>query len=382
MRAPLLSTPTRPLTRTSDAMPNPNTASPSANGLRFVTDTQPGIRRYRRGKGYLYTMPTSSSPNGRPTPIHDEATLARLKTLDIPDSWRQVWICPQPEGHLQVTGRDSRGRRQSRYHPLWRTFRDETRFEQMLRFSEILPAMRARVEADIDLPGTPRERILAILIRLMDSAASSNGNGHPRQATAEIDISKRMKSQADSITWFQINGKGKRHEINAGDRHLNRLICEYIDLPGFELFQYTDNHGKRTRIGCSDINDYVHSSTGGKFTARDFRTWSGSLMAFELLGQLQPPKAEDEASKCVTEAVHQVSRRLSLTPAMCRKCLIHPAVIKSYRGGAIRRWLDSASHAFSATHRHADFLKLAITERCLVCLLENWAARESRPSSA
>jgi DNA topoisomerase-1 len=341
--------------------------------LRFVSDTQPGIRRYRRGKGYLYTMPASASPTGRPTPIHDEATLARIKSLDIPDSWRQVWISPQPGGHLQATGRDSRGRRQTRYHPHWRTFREETRFDQMLRFSEILPTIRSRVESDIDLPGMPRERILAILIRLMDSAGSSNGR--VRKATAEIETAKHTKSQANSTTWFQINGKGKKYKIDIGDHHLNRVVCEYVDLPGFELFQYTDSHGKRACIGCSDINDYVHSSARGEFTARDFRTWCGSLLAFEFLCQSQLPKATDEANKRVIEAVRRVSNQLSHTPAVCLKCLIHPAIIESYHGGTIQRWLDPANGANNDQHRHADFRKLALHERCLYCLLKDWAER-------
>ncbi len=350
-------------------------ASMPPSGLRFVTDTQPGIRRYRRGKGYLYTMPANESPTGRPTPIHDEATLARIKSLDIPASWRQVWISPQPGGHLQATGRDLRGRRQSRYHPHWRTFRDETRFDQMLRFSEILPAMRSRVESDIDLPGMPRERILAILIRLMDSAGRSNGNSHLREAAEEIGIAKHTKSQPNSTTCFQINGKGKKHKLDIGDHHLNRVVCEYVDLPGFELFQYTDNHGKRARIGCSDINDYVYSSSCGEFTARDFRTWSGSLLAFEFLCQSPLPKARDEAGKRVTEAVSRVSNQLSHTPAICRKCLIHPAVIESYLGGTIQRWLHSANGTHDGKHRHDGFLKLALHERCLFCLLEDWAER-------
>lgn len=363
-------------------MPDLVTASTPRNGLRFASDTQPGIRRYRRGKGYLYTMPASASPTGRQTIIHDEATLARIKALAIPDSWRQVWISPTPEGHLQAAGRDSRGRRQSRYHAHWRTFCNETRFGQMLRFSEILPAIRARVEHDLELPDMPREHVLAILIRLMDSATSSgNDNGNDHKAIGKIDIAKRIKSNTSNITWFQINGKGKKHKLDLGDPHLNRLVCEYTDLPGFELFQYTGSNGARARVDCSDLNDYVRSSTGGEFSARDFRTWCASLMAFEFLSQLQLPAAKEDARKNVTEAVRRVSRRLSHTPAMCRKCLIHPAIIESYLGGAVGHWLDSANGANNGNHRHADFLKLAFHERCLYCLLEDWGKRSRATAS-
>lgn len=383
MRASSRRTPTRLNPRISAAVPSYDVESaPVTTELRFVSDTQPGIRRYRRGKGYLYTMPASASPSGRQTIIHDADTIARIKALDIPDSWRQVWISPRPDGHLQATGRDSHGRRQSRYHPHWRSFREEKRFEQMLRFSELLPTMRAQVERDIDLSGMPRERVLAILVRLMDSASSgTRGNGHDRKAIGQIESEEPARSQPDTTTWFQINGKGKKHKIDINDPHLNRLVCEYTDLPGFELFQYTDSHGRRARIDCSDINDYVRSSTGAEFTARDFRTWCSSLMAFDLLSQSQVPLAKDEANERVTEAVRHVSHRLSHTPAMCRECLIHPAVIESYLGGTIHHWLNSTNSNSDGKHRHANFFKLAMNERCLYCLLEDYAERSRAPTA-
>lgn len=354
--------------------PSPPAASAPHAGLCFVTDTQPGIRRYRRGQGYLYTMP--ASPAGRPTPIHEEATLARIKALAIPDSWRQVWISPTPDGHLQATGRDNRGRRQSRHHPQWRIFRDQTRFEHMLRFSEILPAMRARVESDLRQPGMPLDRILATLIRLMDIAAGTGVH----EAADETGIAKPVSSRPGGALWFQINGRGKKHRIDIGDSHLKRIVCEYIDLPGFELFQYIDSNGRRVSIGCSEINAYVRSSTGGEFTARDFRTWCGSLLAFEFLSGSPPPSAKDEADQRVSEAIRRVSRRLLHSPAACRKCLIHPAVIESYLAGAIRHWLGSAGS--EGSHRHADFDKLDINERRLFCLIEDWAAKSSQSPTA
>ena len=301
-------------------------------GLRYVTDDKPGIVRKRRGKSFRYF-----SADGKA--IKDEATLGRIQSLAIPPAWTHVWICPLANGHLQATGRDARGRKQSRYHPRWRAVRDETKYERMRLFGEVLPRIRARVEQDLALTGLPREKVLATIVRLLETTFERVGNEEYARQNHSYGLTtlrdKHVEVEGAKVH-FHFKGKsGKMHSLDVHDRQLARIVKKCQDLPGYELFQYVDADGNPRSVDSADVNEYLQTITGEAFTAKDFRTWAGTVLACAMLREFDACDTQTQAKKNVVQAIAAVAERLGNTPAVCRKCYVHPAVIETYMNGAM-----------------------------------------------
>lgn len=342
---------------------DPAEAAKSA-GLRYVTDAKPGIRRLRRGKFFRYV-----DTEGRP--VRDEETLARIKSLAIPPAWQEVWICSLPNGHLQATGRDARGRKQSRYHPRWREVRDETKYERMLLFGSALPGIRKRIEQDLAYAGIPREKILATIIRLMETTFIRIGNEEYARTNHSYGLTTmRNKHVAvhGSTVHFEFLGKsGVKHSVDLQDRRLAGIVRKCLDLPGYELFQYVDETGERHSVGSEDVNSYLREIAGDHFTAKDFRTWAGSVLACTHLQGLEPFTSETEAKRNIVAAVKCVALQLGNTPSVCRKCYIHPTVLACYIDGKIRQ---AQTDVAEADVRHDDIpLGLRPDEQAFLRLL-------------
>jgi DNA topoisomerase I len=312
--------------------------SAQAAGLRYVSDANPGIRRKRAGKGFSYV-----GVDGRP--VRDKATLARIRSLAIPPAYTEVWICPTANGHLQATGRDARGRKQYRYHPRWREVRDETKFGRMLAFSEVLPRLRARLEEDLAKPGLPREKVLATVVRLLECTAIRVGNDEYARSNRSFGLTTLQDRHVEisgSTLRFEFRGKsGKVHRVALSDRRLARIVARCQALPGADLFQYEDDEGKQVAIGSGDVNDYLRDITGEEFTAKDFRTWAGTLQAVAALEAVGPATTQREAKAAILRAIDQVAGRLNNTRAVCRKYYVHPAVLETYQAGTLHEALQN-----------------------------------------
>lgn len=301
-------------------------------GLRYVSDIDPGILRKRRGRGFTYL-----GVNGET--IRDTKALARIKSLAIPPAWTAVWICPSPNGHLQATGRDAKGRKQSRYHPHWREVRDETKYERMLIFGAALPKIRERVERDINLPGLSREKMLATIVRLMETTRIRIGNEEYAKANHSYGLTTMRDHHAKVNGWtvtFKFKGKsGKRHVIDISDRRLAKIIRQCQDIPGYELFQYVDEDGMHHTIDSADVNEYLREISEQDFTAKDFRTWAGSVLAYATLKELAPCESASQAKKNVVQMIKHVAELLGNTPSVCRKCYVHPVLLDCYMAGTM-----------------------------------------------
>ncbi|MPZ22781.1 MAG: DNA topoisomerase IB [Dehalococcoidia bacterium] len=303
-----------------------------AAGLRHVSDQQPGIRRSRAGHGFTYL-----DPDGKP--LRDREEVNRIKRLAIPPAWTDVWISPSPRGHIQATGRDARGRKQYRYHPRWREQRDETKFHRMLEFANALPRIRARTDEHLRLHGLPREKVLATVVRLLEATLIRVGNEEYAKSNNSFGLTTMKDGHVKSGskgTFFRFQGKsGKKHEVRLSDRRLAQVVKRCRDIPGSELFQYVDDEGRRHAIDSGDVNDYLREISGSDFTAKDFRTWSATVLCALALREFESFDSESEAIRNVAQAVEAVSRRLGNTPTICRKSYIHPEVIDAYVDGSM-----------------------------------------------
>lgn len=342
--------------------PDPRESAQAA-GLRYVTDAKPGIRRVRCGKGFRYTAPGGAT-------VHDEETLRRIRSLVIPPAWTGVWICTTPNGHLQATGRDARGRKQSRYHPRWREVRDETKYERMVQFAQALPVIRERVKKDLALPGLPREKVLATIVSLMEQTHIRVGNQEYAKENGSYGLTtlrtKHVEVHGSQVT-FDFQGKSKvHHTVSLEDRRLARIIKQCEDLPGYELFQYVDEQGERHAIDSSDVNEYLREVTGQHFTAKDFRTWAGSVLACDLLRGMDAFENATQAKKNVVAAIKTVAAKLGNTPSVCRKCYVHPAVLEAYLGGISVQ--EAKAELAEEISEHSNALRTE--ERALLLLLE------------
>jgi DNA topoisomerase-1 len=315
--------------------------------LRYVTDAKPGITRKKHGKSFQYF-----DADGKR--IIDAETLKRIKSLVIPPAWTDVWICPLANGHLQATGRDARKRKQSRYHPRWREVRDETKYERMKLFGAALPKIREQVERDLALPGLPREKVLATIVRLLETTFIRIGNEEYARENKSYGLTtlrdKHVEIEGAKVH-FKFKGKsGKMHDIDVQDRQLARIVKKCQDVPGYELFQYIDEEGNHRSVDASDVNDYLRAITDEGFTAKDFRTWAGTVLACALLRQIGPCETQTQAKKNVVEAIKAVAERLGNTPSVCRKCYVHPAVIEKYMSGAmVKAFEDEVKTAVAKT---------------------------------
>jgi DNA topoisomerase-1 len=312
-------------------------------GLTYVTEGRPGIARRRAGKFFTYV-----DAHGRR--VRDAETLGRIRSLAIPPAWTDVWICAAPHGHIQAIGRDARGRKQYRYHPRWRAVRDEAKYARMLAFAETLPSIRARVEKDLALPGLPRDKVLATVVRLLESTLIRVGNAEYARQNGSFGLTTmrdRHVAVSGSTLRFRFRGKsGKEHEVDVRDPRLARVVRRCQELPGQELFQYVDDEGRRQVIDSADVNGYLREITGADFTAKDFRTWAGTVLAALALSEVAAFTSKRQAQRNILRAVESVARRLGNTPTICRKCYVHPAVLDAYLDGvtldAFRRRTERA----------------------------------------
>jgi DNA topoisomerase I len=306
--------------------------SAKAAGLRYVSDSQPGIHRRRRGTGFQYLDADGKT-------LRDKDALGRIRSLVIPPAWQNVWVCTNPRGHLQVTGRDARGRKQSRYHPRWREVRDETKYERMTIFGAALPGIREQVQRDLSLSEMPRRKVLAAIVRLMEVALIRVGNEEYARENHSYGLTtmrnKHVQVEGATVS-FKFQGKsGVRHTIDINDRRLARIIQRCQDIPGYELFQYIDGDGNHHSVESADVNEYLRAISEQDFTAKDFRTWAGTVLACTMLQEFEAFQSQTQAKKNVVQAIKDVAGRLGNTPAVCRKCYVHPAVLDTYFSGGL-----------------------------------------------
>jgi len=360
--------------------PDPASAARAA-GLRYVHDDRPGIRREAGKDGFRYL-------DAKGEALDDETTLARIKSLVIPPAWTEVWICPQANGHLQATGRDARGRKQYRYHPKWREARDEVKYERMLKFGNALPAIRAEVDRALKLPGLPREKVLATIVYLLEATMMRVGNEEYARTNKSFGLTTLRNRHAKvdgSDVEFSFRGKsGVYHKVKVHDRRLARIIARSRDLPGQELFQYIDDDGATHSIDSSDVNDYLRAITGEEYTAKDFRTWSGTVLAALALQEFEKFDSETQAKKNIVRAIESVAEKLGNTPSICRKCYVHPAVLDAYLEGAALEVMRERTEEKLADDLHAlqpeEAAVLAMLQQRLR-LEQEAAATKSKPAA-
>ena len=366
--------PTRPqLIIVKRTLPDPVDSAKSA-GLRYSTDRKPGIRRKGRGKTFTYI-----SVEGRV--IRDRSELARIRSLVIPPAWRDVWICPDPRGHLQATGRDARGRKQYRYHPRWREVRDETKYHRMIGFAHALPAIRRRTRDHLRRPGLPREKVLATVVQLLEKTLIRVGNDEYAKTNRSYGLTTLRDGHVEiegHRLRFSFRGKsGVEHEIDLSDRRLALIVKQCRDLTGYELFQYLDDDGKRQVVGSGEVNAYLKEISGQDFTSKDFRTWAGTVLAAQLLRDFDAFTSDAQAKKNIVRAVEEVAGRLGNTRAVCRKCYIHPAIFDAYMDGSM---LESIAQRARRMSRTAD--RLTEGEAAVLGLLQRRLAREMRKKAS
>jgi DNA topoisomerase-1 len=298
-----------------------------AAGLTYVGDHDPGLRRVPSAIGFDYFDATDA-------PVDDPDTLERIRHLAIPPAWTEVWICPDPNGHIQATGRDKRGRKQYRYHARWREHRDTAKFDRMAAFGRVLPRLRARVDRDLAKRGMPREKVLAAVVRLLELTLIRVGNDEYARQNRSFGLTTLRKHHVDvrgAGVMFEFRGKsGKQHRTRLHDARLARVIRGCEELPGQRLFQYLGEDGATHTVSSHDVNAYIHEAAGDHFTAKDFRTWAGSLMAAQLLADCEQASSESGRKRVVADCVKRVAGRLGNTPAVCRSSYIHPEVIAAY----------------------------------------------------
>ncbi|HEY0843735.1 MAG TPA: DNA topoisomerase IB [Noviherbaspirillum sp.] len=346
-------------------VPSATSASPGAAeiGLRHVTDEIPGISRVALKSGFRYV-----DADGKP--VNDEATLARIKSLAIPPAWTDVWISPWANGHIQATGRDAKRRKQYRYHPRWRSVRDEAKYERMIAFGKALPGIRKQVDEDLKKPGLPREKVVATIVYLLQATMMRIGNEEYARNNKSFGLTtlrdRHVRIDGNEVE-FRFRGKsGVWHAVRVEDRRLARIIRRVRDLPGQELFQYVDDDGCQRSVGSADVNDYLRSLTGEDFTAKDFRTWSGTVLAALALQEYEKFDSEAQARKNIVRAIEAVAERLGNTPSICRKCYVHPAVIESYLDGTMLDALRQSAREEMMQDLHA----LSPEEAAVVALLQ------------
>jgi DNA topoisomerase-1 len=342
--------------------------SARAAGLRYVSDLGPGIRRKRAGKAFSYTAPDGST-------IRDRKVIRRIKSLVIPPAWTDVWICPDPRGHIQATGRDARGRKQYRYHTRWREVRDAVKYDRMLAFAEALPRIRERTDEHLNLPGIPREKVLAAIVRLLEETRIRVGNEEYRKENGSFGLTTLRDRHVDVIgsdIRFTFKGKsGKQHKLRLQDRRLARILKRCQDIPGQELFRYIDEDGEPKAIESEDVNEYLREISGEDFTAKDFRTWAGTILAARFFREAEITAETVGQKKELVRAIARVADELGNTPAVCKKCYIHPAVIAACLAGALKP-IDE--------REEDDPYKLSAEERSLLKLLSSQAAAPPPPS--
>jgi DNA topoisomerase-1 len=332
-------------------MGNDPVLSAKAAGLRYITDAGPGITRRKNGQDFSYL-----GPDGKP--ITSQAELTRIRALGIPPAYRNVWISPLWNGHLQATGKDAKGRKQYRYHPRWREVRDETKYGRMIAFGEALPQIRKRVDHDLGLRGLPREKMLATIVRLLEETHIRIGNEQYARANASYGLTTLQNTHVDvtgTTVHFHFRGKsGKDHAIDLRDPRLAKIIMRSQELPGEELFEYMGTDGEPHTVSSEDVNAYLQEISGQDFTAKDFRTWAGTALAAQALAECEAANSPRQAKKNITGVIKCVAAALGNTPEICRKCYVHPAILAAYTDGSLREALRGG---VNETRAHSQALR-------------------------
>jgi DNA topoisomerase-1 len=347
-------------------------------GLRYVKGCGPCIVRISRGKSFRY-----AGPDGKR--LRDPKELDRIRSLVIPPAWTNVWICPSPHGHLQAVGWDARGRKQYRYHPRYREVRDQAKFSRMIAFGAVLATIRRRVQQDLERPGLPKGKVLATVVRLLETSFIRVGNDEYAKENDSFGLTT-MKNRhvriAGAKLLFHFRGKsGQEHSIELTDRRLARIVKQCQDLPGYELFQYMDEKGLRCAIDSADVNQYIRDIAEQDFTAKDFRTWAGAALAVRELCAAGDCRNEQEGKKIIAGAVKSVARRLGNRPATCRKYYIHPAILDAYSD----RSLFSVMQQGDEQHAAYAGLGLRPEEYCVMVIVAEYQeklARQARTKAA
>jgi DNA topoisomerase I len=349
--------------------------STTVSNLRYVTDDSPGITRKRNRKSFLYY-----DPLGRL--IRQSENLRRIRSLAIPPAWEHVWISPWAHSHLQATGRDARGRKQYRYHSRWREVRDQTKFDRMSAFGRVLPGLRRRLNRDLARPGLPRDKVLATVVKLLETTFIRVGNEeyarHNRSFGLTTMRSKHVKVTGTKIR-FEFRGKGGKafsHDLN--DRRLAKIVNHCQDLPGQELFQYIDEEGQHRTINSGDVNDYLRQVTREEFTAKDFRTWAGTVLAVSALRKIKHFDSVAHAKRNIVNAIETVAKRLGNTRSVCRNCYIHPAVIDCYLDGSLPNSLSQKTHYATGS----SISQLNTDESAVMAILEQQSKVEAKEKAA
>ena len=366
-----------------DSQPAAAPADPRAvareAGLRYATDVRPGISRRRSGRGFTYRDADGVT-------VRDKETLARIRALSIPPAWTDVWICPWPSGHIQASGRDARGRKQYRYHAEWHQRRGTDKFDRMLAFAEALPRIRRRCDVDLARRGLSREKVLAAVVRLLELTLIRVGNDEYARLNRSFGLTTLRDRHAridGAAVRFRFRGKsGLTHEVSLRDRRLAGVVRRCQELPGQELFQFVDDDGEVRDVASDDVNDYLREASGGDFTAKDFRTWAGTVLAYRALRALQTGDGERAVKRNVVEAIRRTADRLGNTPAVARGSYVHPAILDAYLDGSIRGALvevaeEQATPPTSATPSEEQAVRALLRQR-----LEEDAARSSNGSAA
>ena len=348
-------------------MTDPIEAARSA-GLRYTTDHSLGYRRKRCGQGFIYI-----SSDGQP--LKDRAEIARIKALVIPPAWQEVWICQNPNGHLQATGRDAKWRKQYRYHPRWRTVRDEDKYSHLIEFASKLPLIRRQVRKDMGLPGLPKRKVLATLVQLLEATFIRIGNEEYARHNNSFGLTTLRNRHAvvsGKGLRFEFKGKGgKHHLITLRDRRLAQIVKKCQELPGYELFQFLDESQQRQSIDSGDVNEYLKGIANQDFTAKDYRTWAGTVLASMALKEMREFKSQTEAKTNVVKAIDAVAAKLGNTRSICRKCYIHPAVIDAYLDGTM-------FHTYKLQGIKTPHNGLRSEETVVVSLLQQRLSRKSQ----
>jgi len=337
--------------------------------LVYVSNDEPGFRRERRRAKFEYF-------NARGAPIRDMRILTRIRQLAIPPAYTDVWICRHANGHLQATGRDARGRKQYRYHPRWRQLRDRAKYDRMLAFSEHLPGLRRRVAADLRLPGVPRAKVLATVVRLLETSLIRVGNDEYARANGSFGLTTLKNDHVrvrGTHLQFRFRGKSRKvHDVHVDDARLARIVRHCQELPGQALFQFVNDAGEIESIDSSDVNAYIRGRDGTDFSAKDFRTWAGTLLTARLLASLGNAPSEHLAKARIARALEQVAARLGNTPTICRKSYVHPAILDAYLANTLK--LPPSTRALGKT-------RLSAQERAIQKLLKRQGT-ESRMDPA
>ncbi len=368
-------------TATSTERTPPPHADPAAiqsaksAGLRYVVDTTPGIIREKPGKDFRYRDVSGKL-------IRDAKILGRIKRLVIPPAWTEVWISPYDNGHIQATGRDARGRKQYRYHPDWSAVRDEDKYERMVGFGKALPKIRRRVTADLRSRGLGRNKVLAAVVRLLETTLIRIGNEEYAKTNHSFGLSTmqdRHVKIAHGDLHFEFRGKsGVKHEIDLHDARLASIVRQAQDLPGQDLFQYLDEDHQPQKISSEDVNSYLREIAGEEFSAKDFRTWSGTVLAAMALGQFEKFDTKAQAKKNLVSAIEHVAERLGNTPAVCKKCYIHPIILNSYLDGATVQVLKSKTEKVL----RSEIGKLSSEEAAVLAFVQQRLQRAAKGAKA